>query len=309
MKSRTPAPLRPGDRIAIISPATEIRPDLIDSAAGYLRRRGYEPVVMPHARGPVSGTYAASDAARLEDLRTALHDPEVKMIFCSRGGYGCVHLLRHIAPEEVSENPKWILGFSDISALHALWQRAGVASLHASMAKQLALREDSPETDMEMQIAEGKLATPDNPYDIDFEANSKEGKVNVRLTIGADAPCEIAGGNLAVLNGLAGTPWDMLSPQNLKGKILFLEDVGEKIYQVERMLTRLYLSGAFDAAEAIVFGQFTDYQPDKNFTAMEEMIAYRMQEWNVCTPWYTGLPAGHTDRNRPIPIGFPARIV
>lgn len=289
-----PPYLKPGDKIAIISPATEVKPEYIDGAEAYLRRRGYRPVVMPHAKGPRCGTFAASDAERLSDLKAALTDSEVRLIFCSRGGYGCVHLLEHIPVEMVAANAKWLLGFSDISALHALWQTAGVCSLHASMAKQLTEAPDSDVTEQTMQILEGKLATAEHPYQagsLRFEGEDK------------DAP-RLVGGNLAVLNGLAGTPWDVLSAERLKGKVLVLEDVGEKIYQVERMLTRLHLSGALKAPERIVFGQFTDYKADRNFPTMEAMIESRMREWSDREEWSSGESFGHIDENLPLPLGY-----
>lgn len=301
-----PPYLRKGDKIAIISPATEIKPEYIDGAEAYLSARGYRPVVMPHARGPRHGTFAASDDDRTADFLSALTDPEIKLIFCSRGGYGCVHLMDHVTTDMIRRNPKWLLGFSDISVLHALWQKAGVASLHASMAKQLALFPDSDITEQTMRILEGTLATPENPYRI--------GCGKAEMVIGGKDGGEdairgvLTGGNLAVLNGLASTPLDILSPDHLRGKILVLEDVGEKIYQIERMLTRLHLSGALDAPEALVFGQFTDYQPDRNFPSMNDMIAYRLDRWGVATPSLLDFPAGHTDSNAPIPLGFEARI-
>lgn len=289
-----PRYLRSGDKVAIISPATEIKEEYIDGAEAYLSARGYRPVVMPHARGPRHGTYAASDADRLADLQAALTDPEVRLVFCARGGYGCVHLLRHIPVSLVASNPKWLAGFSDISALHALWQHAGVVSLHCSMAKQLTLYPDSPVTEATMRILEGELCTPDRPYHVAGLTFSPASDDVLPLS---------AGGNLAVLNGLAGTEYDVLSAERLRGRVLFLEDVGEKIYQVERMLTRLYLSGALSAAAGLVFGQFTEYTPDRNFSDMEQMIESRLAEWQVTTPNMTGAPFGHTDGNMPLPLG------
>ena len=293
-----PEYLRPGDKIAILSPATEIKPEYIDGAEACLTARGYRPVVMPYARGPRHGTFAASDSERLSDLMTALTDPEVRLIFCSRGGYGCVHLLRHIPLALVRDNPKWLLGFSDISALHALWQHAGVCSLHASMAKQLTLFPDSEVTETTMQLLEGKIGTPAHPYRVGSMTFHWPGNTGC-----SDQLPLTTGGNLAVLNGLAQTPWDTLSPEWLRGKALFLEDVGEKIYQVERMLTRLYLSGALSSASALIFGQFTDYTSDRNFDTMEEMITSRFSQWKITTPYIIGGAFGHIDENMPLPIG------
>lgn len=313
--------IKKGDKIAILSPATVVKPFWIDGAAIELKRRGYEPVLMPHAKGPACGTFAASDANRLSDLVSAIKDPEIAAILCARGGYGCIHLLSGELQRLVAENPKWIIGFSDISALHALWQKAGVASLHCSMAKQLTLYDiiNMPATIREAAAAEtpgtAQLAAirecTDNMFDI---LEGKDCKIEYTAPTADGAICgeasgKIIGGNLAVLNGLAATPWDILSAEYVSGKILFLEDVGEKIYQVERMLTRLHLAGVFDSAAGIIFGQFTDYRPDLNFPSMEAMISARLKEWDVKIPVALNFPIGHVSDNRPIPEGADARML
>ncbi len=317
----TPPSISPGDRIAIISPATEVKPFWVEGAVEQLEAFGYVPVVMPHALGCTCGTFAATDADRLADLRAALADPDIKAILCARGGYGCNHLLSTALETLVRENPKWIVGFSDISALHALWQKAGVKSIHASMAKQLTLFDIASRS---AQIREA--AAPETPSDaMEMEQirlctrimlSIMEGYKD-EVSLAADTPewciegeaCgEIAGGNLAVLNGLAATPWDILAPRYLRGKILFLEDVGEKIYQVERMLKRLQLAGVFEAVAGVVFGKFTDYRPDRNFPSMEAMIACRLTEWGVKCPVATGFPIGHVSFNLPVVEGATARL-
>lgn len=307
-------------KIAIISPATEVNPLYIDGAIAELRRRGINVWEAPHARGPLHGTYAASDAERLADLRSALLDPEVDVILCARGGYGCVHLLSQDLERLVSENPKWLVGFSDVSALHALWLRAGAPSLHASMAKQLTLyspEHQSPEIQAFIagepgigEAREGLLASADAMMEILSGAERIEYTAPLlgRMNAPANVVGTIVGGNLAVLNGLAGTRWDILTPDYLRGKILFLEDVGEKIYQVERMLKRLQLAGVFDAVAAVIFGTFTDYRPDRNFPSMEAMIESRFKEWSVACPVALGFPVGHQAHNLPIPEGASAHL-
>lgn len=315
-----PRPLKKGDKIAIIAPATEVKEFWVRGAVAELERHGYRPVVMPHTLGPGSGTFAATDSDRLADLTESLKDPEVSLILCARGGYGCIHLLSEELRILVKNNPKWLLGFSDISALHALWQSAGVASLHCSMAKQLTLYDldwqndeirtpaltEKPSDEMLPNLRECVKAMFDileeRAEKIVYDAESHNGAI-----IG-EAEGAIVGGNLAVLNGLAATPWDMLDPGFLKGKILFLEDIGEKIYQVERMLKRLQMAGAFDSVAGIIFGQFTDYKPDRNFDSMEEMIAARIREWGVRCPVALSFPIGHTSWNFPIPEGACAKL-
>lgn len=290
-----PPYLHKGDKIAILSPATEIKSEYIDGAADWLSDRGYVPMIMPHAKGESHGTFAASDKERIDDFRTALCNPEIKMIFCGRGGYGAVHLLNAIDTLSVRLNPKWLLGFSDISILHALWQKAGIVSIHASMAKQLTLFPGEKLSALPFEIAEGYTATGKHP--LSFIGS------NLYDNIPGFAEGEIVGGNLAVLNGLASTPWDILDKDWIQGKILFLEDVGEKIYQVERMLTRLYLSGTLHSVGGIIFGQFTDYSPDRNFKSIEDMISTRFRQWGITTPTLLGAPIGHIDGNYPIPEG------
>ncbi len=310
-------------KFAIISPATEVKPLYIDGAVAELRRCGHEAVVYPHAKGPRHGTFAASDTDRLSDLKQALTDPSVDVILCARGGYGCVHLLSEELEQLVRCNPKWLVGFSDISALHALWLNAGAPSLHASMAKQLALR--SPESQTAEVLA---FLEPELGPGADREGLTRSADATLRILEGAAeisysfTPADILnvpdshavtqgaimGGNLAVLNGLAATPWDILTPGRMRGSILFLEDVGEKIYQVERMLTRLNLAGVFREVAAVVFGTFTDYSPDRNYPLMEAMIADRFTRWGISCPVVTGVPIGHQSHNLPIPEGWNARL-
>lgn len=317
---KTPPHLRPGDKIAIISPATEIKSGYIDGAIAEIIRQGYTPVEMPHVRGHEYGTFAATDAERLSDLTAALTDDSIKAILCGRGGYGCIHLLSERLQHLVAENPKWLIGFSDISALHALWLKAGVKSIHASMAKQLTLYSGhlqqgeaadlvASENLSDIEHKELALCT-DAMWDIlsgRKEFISYETRTREWSTLG-EASGIIAGGNLAVLNGLAGTPWDILNADYLSGKILFLEDVGEKIYQVERMLKRLHLCGVFDVVEGLIFGDFTDYRPDRNFETMQDMIRARLEEWEVFVPTSLDAPIGHTNINLPVIEGAHALL-
>lgn len=320
--------IRPGDTVAILSPATEIKTYFIDGAIDELSHRGYKALEMPHARGPLHGTFASSDASRLADLKSAILNPEVKAILCSRGGYGCVHLLSSELQQMVKDNPKWLIGFSDVSALHALWLKAEAPSLHASMAKQLALYDIEAHNDvLRSELATEPLEGSDRADlrfctdsmfsilentcgELLYEASQWQGVVTPDEAgqFCGEAEGEITGGNLAVLNGLASTPWDILDARCLQGKILFLEDVGEKIYQVERMLRRLQLSGALDAAAGLVFGNFTDYRPDRNFLSMEDMIVSRLKEWGIRKPVALNFPIGHNHLNLPIPEGTTTRL-
>ncbi len=274
-----PPRLRRGDRIAIVSPASIIDPKLVEGAAATLREWGFEPVVGAHALG-ASGSYSGSVAERLADMAEALTDPKVRGILCSRGGYGAVHLLQSLAGRDLRHDPKWVIGFSDISALHALMQSQGVASIHGSMARQLAAgANDELNTEMHHILSQHRTT--------DIAWKSGEGFHPGR----AMAP--MVGGNLTVIAALIGTPYDMIQA----GTILVIEDVSEPIYKVERIMYQLLLSGRLERLSALVVGQFTEYHPDRNHATMEEMLAPIISRIGI--PVATGAPIGHVDGNRP----------
>lgn len=289
-----PSLLKPGDKVAIISPATIVNPEYIDGAARFLASQGFTPVVMPHAKGPAHGSFAASDSARLSDLADALKDPSVRAILCARGGYGCNHLLDKLPASLIAADPKWLIGFSDVSALHALWQHCGVVSLHAPMAKHLTLLP----ADHYCTRAMMRILTEGLP--VEYFANPHP------LNIVGEAHGTLVGGNLAVINGLAGTPYD---PFATPRRILFIEDISEAIYAVERMLIRLRLSGQLGNLAGLVVGSFTEYKPDRNHPDMETMISRLLAETTgVDFPVAFGFPAGHTDDNLPLALGAEARL-
>lgn len=288
-----PRPLQPGDKVAILSPATEVKEEYVDGAAAFLRKYGYEPVVMSGAKGPACGTYASTLDERLENLESALSDSQIRAILCARGGYGAVQLISRIPAAAIKADPKWLIGFSDISALHAMMLRAGVASIHAPMAKHLTEEEDGEESiEALLGILEEGLPTG---YCLEADPRNSTGEARGRLR----------GGNLAVLNGLAQTPFDLLYPADGEDVILFVEDISEAVYAVERIFWRLHLSGALGRIKGLIIGQFTEYRPDKNFETMEDMLDARLSEWGVKEriPVVFGFPAGHVQRNLPLVEG------
>lgn len=284
-----PERLKEGDVVAIVSPATEVKREYVEGAAEFLERQGFKAAVMPHACGPSDGSYAASLRNRADDLLAAWNMPEVKAILCARGGFGAAHILPLIPPEMVKRNPKWLIGFSDISALHAFLFKNGVASLHAPMAKHLTVEADNdPSTQALLRILTG-----DSPVSYSFSCDS--------FHTGGKARGRLVGGNFAVLDGLAGTPFDIFDNVFKEDTVLFLEDVAEPIYKIDRMLTRLYLAGVLDRVKGLIFGAFTEYKPDRNFNSMEEMIETRLNEWGINQiPVVTGFPTGHQRENLPL---------
>lgn len=281
--------LNKGDKIAIVSPASAVDPEYIDGACRVLEAWGYIPLPGKHCRNRL-GYFSGSREERLEDFRTALHDPEIKAILCARGGYGTIHHAEHITAEEIRANAKWIIGFSDISVIHAICRCAGVPSIHASMAKHLAMfGADAPCNIALRNILEGNSTV----YHIPSHKYNRTGTVSG----------EIVGGNLAVLSGLIGTPLDIFRP----GIILFMEDIGEPIYKVERMLYALRLSGVLGSLKGLIVGRFTDYrEPDSNGETMYGMIRRMVTDYNY--PVAFDFPIGHIDDNHPIVEGGKATL-
>lgn len=276
-----PSPLTKGDKIAIISPASHILPDYVDGACNAITLMGFQPVVSNHCKGQCGG-YSGTIEQRLADFLEALHNPEVKAILCSRGGYGVVHLLEYLSADDIAENAKWLIGFSDISALHAAMVASGVASIHASMAKHLTqFGVDDEATVALFNILQGKLPT----YQTPSHAFNKPGTASGTLT----------GGNMAVLCGLLDTDFDLLS----RGDILFIEDVGEEVYKIERMLYNLRLSGVLPMIKGLIVGRFTDYRnPDGNGDSMEQMVKRMVEPYDI--PVAFDFPVGHVDENMPL---------
>lgn len=289
-----PTPLRKGDTVALLSPASSVKEEYVSGAARTLEAYGYRPLLMPHVNGPADGAYAADLRSRTDDFITALCDPDVKAILCSRGGYGAMQMFPEIPASLIRNNPKWIAGFSDISAIHALMLSNGIASIHSPMAKYL---DECGE--------KGK-----KPALFDYWGEESVFTVSAPVreeNIPGEAQGRLLGGNLAVLSGLAGTPWDILAPD--EDAIIFLEDVGEALYRIDRMMWRLYMSGTLSRAKALIFGSFTEYHKDANFPDAETMISCRLREWGLDSkPVCFGFPVGHTDNNIPLIQGAAASL-
>lgn len=281
-----PHPLKEGDTVAILSPASRVKAEYVEGAAANLEAIGFRVRIMPHAIGEPCGSYAASEEARLCDFRDAWADPEVKAILCSRGGYGCVHLLEGLTDSLLQTTPKWLVGFSDVSALHARLQKAGIASIHGSMARYIAEDISVARTLKEM------LCSPAPSFEYKVPSGgfySRPGKARGRLK----------GGNFAVLSHLTGTASDIFAGE---GDILFIEDISEAIYATERMLWQLHLTGALKRAAGLVIGAFTESSADANYPDTQSMIYDRLSQWGYLDkmPVAFNFPVGHIPENIPL---------
>lgn len=232
------------------------------------------------------GFLAGSDERRLAELRAGLSDPDVNALVAVRGGYGTTRLLDHLSVAEVAASPKLLVGFSDVTALHALWARAGLRSLHGPMVAALG-RGEPAWFDRWVAAVEGHGAPV---------------VTGLTTIVRGTAEGPLLGGNLALLAALSGTPY--VPP--LDGSVLFLEDVGEAPYRVDRMLTTLRQAGWFERVTAVALGMFSRCNPGAAGTTVQEILRDRLSDLSV--PVVEGLRAGHEPENLEIPLGAAVRV-
>jgi len=281
-----PANLKIGDTIAIITPSGAVNATDVAIAIRKIESWGFNVVVMPNALG-VMGRYCGSIEQRIDDIHQALQDSSVSAILCSRGGYGLLQLIDRIDRELIINNPKWIIGYSDITALHALVNGCGVASIHSPMAKHIAesMDEDGPLLALRELLQSGSVQ-----YSVSYHLLNREKAFSGTLV----------GGNLAMILSLRGTPYDPL--EFTDNPVLFIEDIGESPYKIERMLHTLRLGGVFERLSALIVGEFSDCQEDESMGAtIYELLRNMVEPYSF--PVLFGFPIGHIDDNYPLISG------
>lgn len=286
-----PRPLKKGDRIAVISPSSSPTEKTVKEGCEILRQWGYVPVVGPHAMNEYHG-FAGTADERAADLRWALTDSTISAIMCTRGGDGAVQLLTRISPSDFRRQPKWLIGFSDITALHSAMVQAGVMSIHGSMLHAISSQNGTDSVSVMLHnILEGTLPT----YYLEHNALDQPGCAEGLLV----------GGNFSVLSGLAGSPYDCLVRR--EPLILFIEDTDEEMTKVDRMLHHLEVRGVLQRLKGIIVGHFTDYKRPKNdFEDMNEMLHSYLSELDI--PVCYGFPVGHKRPNLPLIEGCRVRL-
>lgn len=272
-----PEALKLGDTIAIVSPSS--KPDSMTVVKGcrMLREWGYVPVVGQHALSDYHG-FAGTADERAVDLLWALRDSTVKAILCSRGGDGAVQVLQRIPLDEFRNHPKWVMGFSDATALHSAEVSAGVMSIHCSMCDGISLRgeRDSVNAILE-RLLQGELPS----YKVPAHPLNQPG----------EAEGILVGGNLSVLCGLSGSNYDFLNRAD-EGLILFIEDTGEGMSKVDRMLHQIEIRGILSRLKGIIVGHFSKYMsPENGFADMYDMLHDYLQHYAI--PVCYDFPVGH----------------
>jgi len=276
--------LKPNDQIRILSPSGTVNPEFIDGSIKVLKAWGLTVTEGKYARAEY-GRFAGTKEQRTADLQHALDDPSVKAILCSRGGYGLAQIIDRLDFTAFAISPKWLIGFSDISILHTAISNLGIASIHGIMGMHLSkLPVDSEQVQNLKNILFGKPLV----YNIPGEPNNRIGKVRGILI----------GGNLSVLIGLRGSKFDL----KYQNAILFIEDVGEKPYQIDRLIQNLRLSGILGQLSGLIVGQFSECGEDPSMMqTMQEVILAAVNEYDY--PVCFNFPAGHVDYNLPIILG------
>ncbi|MFO0692656.1 MAG: LD-carboxypeptidase [Polyangiales bacterium] len=279
-----PRALRPGSVVAVVAPSGPFDRDLFLSGVRKLEAR-YE-VRFESEIYSKHGFLAGRDERRAEEMLSALLDPRVEAIVCARGGYGATRLLETLDVELVRSARKLLVGFSDVTALHALWARAGVRSIHGSMVAALGRSEPALFGRWLRAVEGGTL-------------RAVSGLATVR---GGVAEGLLVGGNLSVLCAMLGSPF----VPDVRGRVVFLEDIGEQPYRVDRMLTSLHHAGWFRGAAAVVLGAFTDSRPGRDGVTVDEVLRERFSLLGI--PVVSGLRAGHVDDNLELPFGTRVRV-
>ena len=278
-----PQRLRRGDTIGIIAPAGPVTPDEIQPAINILKDKGYrvkEGINLYKRQGYLAG----SDKERLHDFHEMFQDNTVKAVFCARGGYGTSRLLDKISFKIVEENPKFFIGYSDITALLlAINHMTGLVVCHGSMARNIEGYKDNINSILKL------LSSEDNTH-VKLSADNvlKKGK----------AAGKLLGGNLSIISSLSGTSF----LPSFKECILFIEERGEALYRIDRMLTQLKLGGALDGIKGIIAGNFQDCE------AISEINRLLLDIFSQNCPVYSGFPAGHGKVNLPILFGVEAEM-
>lgn len=280
----TPPFLQINDQIRIVSPSGVVFPEFIEGAKKVLTDWGLNVTEGKYAR-EAYGRFAGTREQRIVDLQAALDDTNVKAILCSRGGYGLAQIIDKLDFTVFSKYPKWLIGFSDITLLHNVIGNLGIASIHGVMAKHLT---ELPPTSHQVQKLQEILFGKFPVYSIASHKLNRTGIAHGKLM----------GGNLSLLINARGSKFDL----NYEKGILFIEDIAEKPYHIDRMMQNLRFSGVLEQLSGLVVGQFSDCEEDSlMLKSISEIIMDAVSAYNY--PVCFNFPAGHVDYNLPLILG------
>ena len=286
-----PAFLKKGDKVALLSPSYSTPDSNIQKTADVIKEWGFTPKIGKNVGKLDAGKYAGTAEERAEDFIAALKDTSIKAILCNRGGYGTIQLVDLIDLELVKKNPKWLIGFSDITTLHAMQTKAGVMSIHGTMSSFIAKTagKDNNST-LLRDLLKGEVPT----YKVPKHKYNQKGKAEGILV----------GGNMATFVPLVGaSDIDVFSND---GIILFLEEIGESLHNIDRMFNTLELHGVMENVRGVILGEFVDSGTDLDYESTEAMLSSYLKKYDI--PVICGFPAGHDDINVPIVMGAKVKM-
>lgn len=292
MKTHFPPFLKKGDRIRIVSPAKKLPERALKFAETYLSKQGFEVVIGKSAKKGWN-TFAGSDVERLQDFQEALDDKSCRAIFCARGGYGTIRILEQLDFSTFKDAPKWIVGYSDITYLHHyLNTQLGVASIHGIMPLEYDSNPDRiASIEKLMKLLKGENIT--------YEITSHE------LNLNGDVTGTLVGGNLNILHGVLQAK-DLSSVEN---PILFIEDIGEELYNIDRMLRNLAYRGILQQFNGFIIGDFSNLKDTNNWfggKSVNKVIFEVLSPLNK--PTLMGFPAGHERLHWPLVLGATCKL-
>lgn len=284
-----PSFLKAGDKVALISPSYATPMGNVEKTAEVLRSWGLVPVVGPNVGKIVDGRYAGTVAERVSDIQWAFSDQDIKAIVCNRGGYGTIQCINQLSLNQLSENPKWLVGFSDISTLHGLLARAGMMSIHGTMSSFLAAGGQDSTSLLMRDILMGRVPryeTPAHPQNITGRAQGV-----------------LVGGNLCTFVPNLGSQADATLGRDI---ILFIEEVEESMHNIDRQMNILKMNGVLDRCKGVVLGEFTDCGNEFTYGSVEAMLHQFLAPYKI--PVLCGFPAGHGNVNFPLVMGAPVTL-
>jgi muramoyltetrapeptide carboxypeptidase len=274
----TPPLLKRGDKVAVVAPAKKLSIEELNAAVSVLKAWGLQ--IAPGANVITNdhSYLSATDQKRLRDLQEAIDNPDIRAIFCARGGYGCTRIIDELDFTSLRESPKWLVGFSDITALLTAASNNGVMCVHGTMPVQFGKENWRPSTEQLRNVLFNGMS----------ELSAAPSAWN-RLGVGSGV---LVGGNLSILADSIGTISEVIT----KGCILLLEEIDEDLYRLDRMLTHLKRTGKFDALSGLAIGHISDLRDTSNFQQrFEEIVQDKVRKHSYPVGW--GLPFGHENPN------------
>lgn len=284
-----PPSLQKGNKVAIIATARFITKKDLQPAVDLLKTWGLIPV-FGSSIGLQNHQFAGRDEERAEDFQNQIDDPDIKAIWFAKGGYGSIRLLDLVDFSVLEAKPKWLIGYSDVTAIHLHLQSLGIASLHAQMASAIETRSTSTSDELKHVLFGNKLQ-------IKYESRHPN-------QVNGEVKAEVIGGNLSVLYSAIGSN----SMPNFKNKILFIEDLDEYLYHIDRMMQNLKRNGLLSQISGLIVGGMTDMNDNTvPFGKTAEDIIFEAVK-NLNIPVAFNFPAGHVENNLPVIFGKTAHL-